>query len=42
MQRLQAEVDELKDPAGLTPRSGPGVSVTLSDAPEEVVETSDS
>jgi uncharacterized protein YlxW (UPF0749 family) len=40
VKRLQAEVDELKDPAGLTPRSGPGVTVTLSDAPEEVVESS--
>ena len=40
VKRLQAEADELKDPAGLTPRQGPGVTVTLSDAPEEVVETS--
>jgi uncharacterized protein YlxW (UPF0749 family) len=40
VQRLQAKVDELKDPAGLTPRRGPGVTVTLSDAPDEVIETS--
>jgi uncharacterized protein YlxW (UPF0749 family) len=40
VQRLQAKVDELKDPAGLTPRIGPGVTVTLSDAPDEVIETS--
>jgi len=39
VQRLQAEVDALKDPAGLTERRGPGVTVTLSDAPDEVVET---
>ena len=39
VQRLQAEVDELEDPAGLTPRRGPGVTVTLSDAPDEILET---
>ena len=40
VQELQAKVELLKDPAGLTPRRGPGVTVTLSDAPDEVVETS--
>ena len=39
VQRLQAKVDALKDPAGLTPRRGPGVTVTLSDAPDEILET---
>ena len=38
VQRLQAEVDALEDPAGLTARRGPGVTVTLSDAPEELVD----
>ena len=35
--RLQRKVERLKDPAGLEPRSGPGVKVVLSDAPEDVI-----
>ncbi|WP_051549307.1 DUF881 domain-containing protein [Nocardioides sp. URHA0032] len=35
--RLHRRVTELKDPAGLEPRSGPGLTVTLSDAPEDVI-----
>jgi uncharacterized protein YlxW (UPF0749 family) len=35
--RLRARVDRLKDPAGLEPRSGPGLTITLSDAPEDVI-----
>lgn len=31
----QSQVEGLRDPAGLTPRSGPGVKITLSDAPDE-------
>ena len=38
--RLQAEVERLRDPAGLVERTGPGVQVTLSDAPEEVIDAS--
>ena len=38
VRRLQTEIDNLRDPAGLEPRSGPGVTVTLSDAPEELIE----
>lgn len=38
--RYQREVEQLSDPAGLTPRTGPGVTVTLTDAPQELVETS--
>jgi uncharacterized protein YlxW (UPF0749 family) len=37
VQRYQRRIEELKDPAGLEPRSGPGVTVTLSDAPEDVI-----
>jgi uncharacterized protein YlxW (UPF0749 family) len=37
VKRFQRKVESMKDPAGLTPRSGPGVTVTLSDAPEEVI-----
>ena len=33
----QRRIEELEDPAGLTPRIGPGISVTLSDAPEDVI-----
>jgi uncharacterized protein YlxW (UPF0749 family) len=35
--RLQRRIEHLKDPAGLVERSGPGISVTLSDAPEDVI-----
>jgi uncharacterized protein YlxW (UPF0749 family) len=35
--RLQRQVERLEDPAGLRPRSGPGLTITLSDAPEEVI-----
>ncbi len=38
VQRLQDQVERLEEPAGLTRRRGPGVVVTLSDAPEEVVD----
>ncbi len=37
VQRYQRRIEKLKDPAGLVPRSGPGVTVTLSDAPEDVI-----
>ena len=35
--RFNRRVERLEDPAGMTPKSGPGVAVTLSDAPEEVI-----
>lgn len=35
--RLQRQIDRLRDPAGLVRRSGPGLSITLSDAPEDVI-----
>jgi uncharacterized protein YlxW (UPF0749 family) len=38
VRRIKSEIVELRDPAGLEPRSGPGISVTLSDAPEEQIE----
>jgi uncharacterized protein YlxW (UPF0749 family) len=38
VQRYQDRVKALEDPAGLRPRKGPGVVVTLSDAPDEVVD----
>ena len=34
----RSEVETLSDPAGLTPRAGPAVKVTLDDAPEDVLE----
>lgn len=37
-QRIRRESDPLRDPAGLEPVSGPGVTVVLSDAPREVFE----
>jgi uncharacterized protein YlxW (UPF0749 family) len=39
--RYQRRIQQLSDPAGLVPRSGPGVTVTLADAPSSVVESSD-
>jgi uncharacterized protein YlxW (UPF0749 family) len=39
--RYQRRIDQLDDPAGLVPRSGPGVTVTLADAPAEVVASGD-
>jgi uncharacterized protein YlxW (UPF0749 family) len=41
VQRFQRRIEKLEDPAGLTPRTGPGITVTLSDAPEEVIAASD-
>jgi uncharacterized protein YlxW (UPF0749 family) len=35
--RFNRRVERLEDPAGMTPRTGPGVTVTLSDAPESVI-----
>jgi uncharacterized protein YlxW (UPF0749 family) len=39
--RYQRRIDRLDDPAGLVPRSGPGVTVTLADAPPDVVASAD-
>jgi len=41
VRRYQRKVANLEDPAGLTPRSGPGISVTLSDAPTEMINDTD-
>ena len=38
VRRLQDQIEELRDPAGLEPREGAGVTVTLSDAPDELIE----
>ena len=38
VRRYQDQVEALEGPAGLTQRTGPGVVVTLSDAPDEVVD----
>ncbi|GAB3198322.1 DUF881 domain-containing protein [Nocardioides hungaricus] len=35
--RYHRRIAKLKDPAGLVPRSGPGVTITLSDAPEDLI-----
>ncbi len=35
--RAQGRVDRLRGPAGLTPVQGPGVTITLEDAPEDVL-----
>ena len=34
----QEQAEALEDPAGLRPREGPGVVVTLSDSPDEVID----
>ncbi|MFC5729304.1 MULTISPECIES: DUF881 domain-containing protein [Nocardioides] len=36
--RARGEVAELSDPAGLTPRKGPGVRITLFDSPAELLQ----
>ena len=33
VQRVQQRIEVLRDPAGLTPREGPGLRITLSDSP---------
>ena len=38
VRRFQREIEDLKDPAGLEPRAGPGISVALSDAPDDLIE----
>ena len=38
VKRLQAEVDRLRDPAGLVEQAGPGVQITLSDAPDAIID----
>jgi len=38
VKKAQARADQLKDPAGLTAVSGPGLTITLSDAPRELIE----
>ena len=40
VKRYQRRIEDLKDPAGLTPHTGPGVTVTLSDAPADVIKSS--
>jgi uncharacterized protein YlxW (UPF0749 family) len=37
VEKLQAQVDALRGPAGLSPVSGPGLTVTLDDAPKETL-----
>ena len=40
VRRLRQRVEGLEDPAGLEARSGPGLTIVLSDAPEEVINSS--
>lgn len=40
IRRYRREADRLEDPAGLTPRTGPGLTITLSDAPEDKINAS--
>lgn len=39
--RYRREIDRLEDPAGLTARRGPGLTITLADAPEELIESTE-
>lgn len=39
VEKYRREVDRLSDPAGLTRQSGEGLTVTLSDAPEDVIDS---
>jgi uncharacterized protein YlxW (UPF0749 family) len=40
VRRYQRRIERLRDPAGLVPRQGEGVTVVLSDAPEDVINSS--
>lgn len=40
--RYRREIAELRDPAGMVPRQGEGVTVTLTDSPSDVVEAAGS
>jgi len=40
VRRIHDQVDELRAPAGFTPVAGPGVTITLSDAPADVINSS--
>lgn len=35
--RFRRRIERLRDPAGIEPRRGPGVTIVLSDAPEDVI-----
>ncbi|QYJ03234.1 DUF881 domain-containing protein [Nocardioides panacisoli] len=38
VEQLQTQADQLHDPAGMTPRSGSGIRVTLSDGPKDLMD----
>ncbi|GAA4817046.1 DUF881 domain-containing protein [Nocardioides caeni] len=38
VEQARDEIDDLQDPAGMTPRSGEGLTITLSDSPDELFE----
>jgi uncharacterized protein YlxW (UPF0749 family) len=40
VKRYQRRIERLRDPAGLEPRHGQGVTIVLSDAPEDVINSS--
>ncbi len=41
LQRYQRQIEELSDPAGLEPRTGPGLTIVLSDAPDDLIRATD-
>jgi uncharacterized protein YlxW (UPF0749 family) len=41
LEQLRSDVGRLQDPAGLTPRTGSGVTITLSDAPDELFDAAE-
>ena len=38
VKRYKSQIDDLKDPAGLVAHTGPGLRITLSDAPEDKIQ----
>jgi uncharacterized protein YlxW (UPF0749 family) len=40
IRRYRHAAERMADPAGLTPRTGPGLTITLSDAPEDTINAS--
>ncbi|MFT4265058.1 MAG: DUF881 domain-containing protein [Nocardioides sp.] len=41
VRKLRREAEALKDPAGFVEVSGPGVTITMSDAPDDLIEAAD-
>lgn len=41
LKKIQKQIEKLNDPAGRTPKQGPGLTITLSDAPQDLIDNTD-